>query len=66
MNDLLNTLYTTMLDQYTDPYCDELYERIQQEMPRTVYMRIEPMLNEVVDRAMEWAFKEGYRMKKWP
>lgn len=63
MNDLLDAMYTAMLNQYRDERCDELYEQIRKELPRTVYMRIEPMINEIVDLAMEKAFRIGYELR---
>ena len=62
MNDFLDTMYITMLDQFRDDRCNDLYKQIKQEVPHEIFMRIEPMINEIVDRAMEKAFTEGYRI----
>lgn len=63
-NDLLNTLYTVFLDQFKDEQTDKLYKQIRQELPHKTYMRIEPMINELMDRGMERAFIEGIRFGK--
>ena len=46
-------------DLFATERTKELRRKIEESMPRELFMLIEPMLNELVDLSMERAYAEG-------